>query len=96
VSQLTRALALDYGRRDVRINAVCLILTRMGMTTDVDENEKMKATFRERIALGHYAEPAEIAALIAFVASDDARFVSGVNLPVNGGLMTSNGQPQQA
>ena len=75
MSQLTRALALDYGRRDVRINAACPTLTLIGMTNDVKENEKMKATFRERIALGHYAEPAEIAALIAFLASDDARFV---------------------
>jgi meso-butanediol dehydrogenase/(S,S)-butanediol dehydrogenase/diacetyl reductase len=39
------------------------------------------------------AEPADIAAVVAFLASDDARFVNGVNLPVDGGVMASNGQP---
>jgi meso-butanediol dehydrogenase/(S,S)-butanediol dehydrogenase/diacetyl reductase len=38
--------------------------------------------------------PADIAAAIAFLASDDARFVTGVNLPVDGGVTASNGQPK--
>jgi len=46
--------------------------------------------------MGRGAEPEEIADVIAFLASHDARFVTGVNLPVDGGLMASNGQPQQA
>ncbi|MGC3983822.1 MAG: SDR family oxidoreductase [Pseudorhodoferax sp.] len=41
------------------------------------------------------AEPADIAAVVAFLASEDARFVNGVNLPVNGGVTASNGQPPQ-
>jgi len=94
-AQLTQALALDFGRKGVRINSVCPTLTRTGMTTDVVNDEEMVAKFRERIALGRYAEPEDIAAVIAFLASDDARFVTGVNLPVDGGLMASNGQPPQ-
>ncbi len=54
------------------------------------------AAFRERIPLGHYAQPEDIASAIAFLASDDARFITGVNLPVDGGLSASNGQPKQA
>ncbi len=94
-AQLTRALALDFGRKGVRVNAVCPTLTRTGMTTDVIKDEEMLAKFRERISLGRYAEPEEIAAVITFLASHDARFVNGVNLPVDGGLMASNGQPPQ-
>jgi len=51
------------------------------------------ARFKDRIPLGRIAEPEDIAAVIAFLASDDACFVTGVNLPVDGGLSASNGQP---
>jgi meso-butanediol dehydrogenase/(S,S)-butanediol dehydrogenase/diacetyl reductase len=47
-----------------------------------------------RLPLGRGAEPADIAAVVAFLASEDARFVNGVNLPVDGGLGASNGQPK--
>jgi meso-butanediol dehydrogenase/(S,S)-butanediol dehydrogenase/diacetyl reductase len=53
------------------------------------------ANFAERIPLGRGAEPEEVADVIAFLASHDARFVNGVNLPVDGGLSASNGQPPQ-
>ncbi|WP_427312643.1 SDR family NAD(P)-dependent oxidoreductase [Cupriavidus sp. H39] len=96
VSNLTRALAMDYGRDGVRVNAVCPSLTRTGMTEDMFSDEALLERFRDRIALGSTAEPEDIAAVIAFLASDDARFVTGVNLPVDGGLMASNGQPHQA
>ncbi|QEZ45750.1 SDR family NAD(P)-dependent oxidoreductase [Cupriavidus oxalaticus] len=95
VSNLTRALAMDYGRDGVRVNAVCPSLTRTDLTRDMFEDEALIERFRDRIALGRTAEPEDIAAVIAFLASDDARFVTGVNLPVDGGLMASNGQPKQ-
>ncbi|WP_240326782.1 SDR family oxidoreductase, partial [Pseudomonas syringae] len=41
-------------------------------------------------------EAEDVGDVIAFLASDDARFVTGVNLPVDGGLSASNGQPPQA
>lgn len=95
VVNFTRAAALDYGRDGVRINAVCPSLTRTALTAEMFQDEKLLDKFRERIALGRTAEPGDIAAVIAFLASDDARFVTGVNLPVDGGLMASNGQPPQ-
>ncbi|MBP0627578.1 MULTISPECIES: SDR family NAD(P)-dependent oxidoreductase [unclassified Cupriavidus] len=95
VSNLTRALAMDYGRDGVRVNAVCPSLTRTDLTRDMFGDEALLERFRDRIALGRTAEPEDIAAVIAFLASDDARFVTGINLPVDGGLMASNGQPRQ-
>ena len=96
VTNLTRAMAMDHGQDGVRINAVCPSLTRTDLTEDMFENKALIAKFEERIPLGRAAEPEEIADVIAFLASDDARFVTGVNLPVDGGLSASNGQPPQA
>lgn len=96
VTNFTRSLALDHGADGVRVNAVCPSLTLTDMAGDIKENKALLAKFAERIPLGRGAEPEEIASVIAFLASDDARFVTGVNLPVDGGLSASNGQPKQA
>lgn len=93
VSNFTRALALDHGAEGVRVNAVCPSLTRSELTEDMFSDKALMAKFAERIPLGRAAEPDEVADVIAFLASHDARFVNGVNLPVDGGLSASNGQP---
>lgn len=93
VVNLTRALALDLGRRGIRVNSVCPSLTRTGMAGDATADAELVARFERRIALGRICEPHEVAAVIAFLASDDASFVTGVNMPVDGGVSASNGQP---
>lgn len=93
VTNLTRALALELGAQGVRVNAVNPSLTLTEMTSDFAKNEPLLAKFRERLPLGRGAEPEEVASVIAFLASKDAAFVNGVNLPVDGGLSASNGQP---
>jgi meso-butanediol dehydrogenase/(S,S)-butanediol dehydrogenase/diacetyl reductase len=96
VVNLTRSLALDLGRKGVRVNSVCPSLTRTGMTADMMEDEELLAKFRERIPLGRVCEPYEVAAVIAFLASEDASFVTGANVAVDGGVSASNGQPPLA
>ncbi len=93
VSNFTRALAMDEARNGVRVNAVNPSLTYTALTEGMKEQPDLIAKFEERIPIGRGAEPADIAGAIAFLASDDARFVTGVNLPVDGGLTASNGQP---
>ncbi|MDK4715114.1 SDR family oxidoreductase [Rhizobium sp. CNPSo 4039] len=95
IVNLTRALALDLGRKGIRVNAVCPSLTRTGMTEDMLKDEALVAKFKERIPLGRVCEPEEVAAVIAFLASDDASFVTGANIAVDGGVSASNGQPAQ-
>lgn len=94
VVNLTRALALEYGAQGVRVNAVCPSLTRTEMASGITGNPALVARFADRTALGRPAEPDDVAGVIAFLASDDARYVTGVNLPVDGGLSASNGQPR--
>jgi meso-butanediol dehydrogenase/(S,S)-butanediol dehydrogenase/diacetyl reductase len=93
IVNLTRAVAMDYARQGVRVNSVCPSFTLTNMTKGMARNKKLVAKFMERMPLGRIAMPEDIAPVIAFLASDDARFVTGVNLPVDGGMTASNGQP---
>jgi meso-butanediol dehydrogenase/(S,S)-butanediol dehydrogenase/diacetyl reductase len=92
VVNLTRAMALDHGLQGVRVNAVCPSLVKTNMTNGWPE--KIREKFETRIALGRPGEPEEIAAVIAFLASEDASFITGANLPVDGGATASDGQPR--
>jgi meso-butanediol dehydrogenase / (S,S)-butanediol dehydrogenase / diacetyl reductase len=94
IANFTRALALDHGPDGVRVNAVAPSLTFTPMTEDMKKNRTLMAKFKERIPLGRGAMPDDIAGVYAFLASDDARFVTGVVLPVDGGVTASNGQPK--
>jgi meso-butanediol dehydrogenase/(S,S)-butanediol dehydrogenase/diacetyl reductase len=94
VSNLTRALALELGGQGVRVNAVNPSLTATDMAEPITSNPRMMDKFKDRIPMGRAAEPSEVAAVIAFLASPDASFVNGVNLPVDGGVGASNGQPR--
>jgi meso-butanediol dehydrogenase/(S,S)-butanediol dehydrogenase/diacetyl reductase len=93
ITNFTRALALEYGSRGVRINAVAPSLTSTEATADFEKMDSVMAAFAARSPIGRAATPGEITGVIAFLASDDAVFVNGVILPVDGGLSASNGQP---
>ena len=89
VEALVAAAVKRFGGLAVIVNNA-----RTGMTEEMLEDQDLVARFMERMPLGRPAEPADIAAVVSFLASDDARFVNGVNLPVDGGVMASNGQPK--
>ena len=93
VSNFTRALALELGGQGVRVNAVAPSLTDTDMASFVTGNPDTMEKFAGRMPMGRAAKPAEIANVIAFLLGPDAGFVNGVNLPVDGGLSASNGQP---
>jgi len=93
VTNFTRALALEYGSRGIRVNAVAPSLTSTEATVDLEKMEGVMTDFSTRLPIGRAASPDEIASVIAFLASDDAGFINGAILPIDGGLSASNGQP---
>ncbi|MEO0690787.1 MAG: SDR family oxidoreductase [Pseudomonadota bacterium] len=93
VTNLTRGLALQVGAKGVRVNAINPSVTRSDMVDDITENEMAMKMVLNRMAIKRVGEPEDIAAACAFLASEDASFITGVNLPVDGGISASNGQP---
>jgi len=91
VVNLTRSLAVELAAQGVRVNAVAPSLTATDAVADIPASDV--AEFHRRIPMGRAAEPAEVADVIAFLAGHHARFVTGVVLPVDGGLRASSGQP---
>jgi NAD(P)-dependent dehydrogenase (short-subunit alcohol dehydrogenase family) len=87
---LTRSLALDYGPRGIRVNCVCpgftdTRLVRESAARHADPEAATRA-MAAGVALGRIAAPHEIAGTIAFLLSDDAGYVTGATLFVDGGL----------
>ena len=92
VINLTRAMALDHAPR-VRINVVSPGLTRTPLATGLTDNPAIMAAWIDGLPLGRPAEPAEVAAAIAFLASDDGSYINGHNLVVDGGGVAHTGMP---
>jgi meso-butanediol dehydrogenase / (S,S)-butanediol dehydrogenase / diacetyl reductase len=90
---LTNAMALDHGR-EIRVNAVHpgVTLSSQLIRDALAEGTTLHKRFVDRVPMGRPGEPAEVAAAVAFLASQDAGYLNGVHLPVDGGLTASNGQ----
>jgi NAD(P)-dependent dehydrogenase (short-subunit alcohol dehydrogenase family) len=83
---ITRTAALDYIGRGIRINAVCPGATRTRILADWFQDPKVEQFILSRHPIGRIAEPEEIGRAVLFLASDDASFVVGQALAVDGGL----------
>jgi meso-butanediol dehydrogenase/(S,S)-butanediol dehydrogenase/diacetyl reductase len=88
VVQLTRALAVEYGRKGIRINCVC----PGGVETPMIQQFRLPDGVNEQalakiMPLGRFGQPPEVAGTIAFLASDDATYINGAALVVDGGMI---------
>ncbi len=81
---LTKSLAKEFGSRNIRVNAVAPGFVRTAMTDELSEEMKEKAF--AAIPLKRFAEPQDIAKAVMFLASQDAAYITGHVLAVNGGL----------
>jgi dihydroanticapsin dehydrogenase len=89
VIQLTRQMAVDYAPHGIRVNCVCPGTTLTPMIERLFAQEPDEPAARRRVAamhpLGRFARPEEIAEAVLFLASDEASFITGAALPVDGG-----------
>jgi meso-butanediol dehydrogenase / (S,S)-butanediol dehydrogenase / diacetyl reductase len=86
--QLTRAMALDHASEEVRINCVCPGSVHTEMITQAWEayGEGAEDVWSSKHPLGRIAQPLEVANAILYLASEEASFLTGVVLPVDGGI----------
>ncbi len=88
---MTKSAALEFASDGIRVNAICPapIETRMMRSIERGTDPDQPEAVRERIAagnpMGRYGEPKEVAALVAYLCSDDASFINGVIMPIDGG-----------
>ena len=85
VSQLARSLAVDLAAHGIRVNAVAPGWVRTRLTTELLQDERHWAKYRSRIPLDRAAEPSEIAAVVRFLLSDEASYVTGSVVLADGG-----------
>jgi len=81
---ITRSMALDWAP-DVRVNAVAPGFVLTELTAEIEGNERLEASIRDRTPLGRFADAAEVAGPVVFLASDAASYVTGACLAVDGG-----------
>lgn len=86
---LTKQAALELGEHGIRVNAVSPGLVATPLTKSLTDIPGVQAAYDERIPLRRAAEPEEIAAAALFLASDDASYISGDNLVVDGAWQTT-------
>jgi NAD(P)-dependent dehydrogenase (short-subunit alcohol dehydrogenase family) len=88
VTGLTKATALEYAHARIRVNAVCPGYIHTPLVQGVfDNNEGFEERVASRHPLGRLGEPSEIAQAVVWLSSDAASFVTGHNMPVDGGYM---------
>ncbi len=87
VLAMTRELGVQFARRGVRVNALCPGPVNTPLLRELFAANPQQAARRlTHVPMGRFAEPAEIAAAIAFLASDDASFITAATFLVDGGI----------
>jgi 3-oxoacyl-[acyl-carrier protein] reductase len=83
----TKSASRELGRYNINVNVICPGITKTEMTGKLQTDEKLKKIYESRIQLGRFAEPEEIAPAFVFLASDDASYITGQVLGVDGGYI---------
>lgn len=79
----TKALAQEVAPRNVTVNAIAPGFVETDMTSDLPQDE-----LKKMVPLGRFGKPEEVAALVSFLASEDAAYITGEVININGGLYT--------
>jgi L-xylulose reductase len=84
---LTRVMANEFGRQGIRVNGVHPVITLTPMAVKAWSDPEKSAPMLRRVPLGRFVEPGEVASVIAFLLSEEAAMVNGIDLPVDGGFL---------
>lgn len=83
---LSKALAKEYAGKGITVNAVAPGFIESDMTASL--SEELKASYLQQIPVGRFGQAQEVAKLVAFLASDDASYINGQTIAVDGGMVT--------
>jgi NAD(P)-dependent dehydrogenase (short-subunit alcohol dehydrogenase family) len=84
---LTRVMANELGRKGIRVNGVQPVVTLTPMAEKAWSDPAKSGPMLSRIPLGRFVQPVEVATAIAYLLSDDAAMINGIDLPVDGGFL---------
>ena len=85
INGLTKSLAKEYGAKNITVNAIAPGFIETKMTEQLDES--IKDAYQQQIPLGRFGSPQDVASAATFLASDDAAYISGQIISVNGGMI---------
>jgi meso-butanediol dehydrogenase / (S,S)-butanediol dehydrogenase / diacetyl reductase len=96
INALTRQMAVDYGKENIRANAIIVgfIFTGTPQMTAILADPAMRAAFERNVMVPRLGEPADIAAGVVYLASDESKYVTGTQLTIDGGALSHQPLPK--
>jgi 2-dehydro-3-deoxy-D-gluconate 5-dehydrogenase len=87
IGQMTKALAVEWGQYNIQVNCILPGYYETDLTTALRNDPERYAYFRSRIPLGRWGVPSDLKGAVVFLASAASDYVTGINLPVDGGYL---------
>jgi NAD(P)-dependent dehydrogenase (short-subunit alcohol dehydrogenase family) len=96
INAMTRQMAVDYGKDDIRANAIVVgfVFTGSPQMAAILADPARRAAFERNIMVPRFGEPADIAAGVVYLASDESKYVTGTELTIDGGALCHQALPE--
>ena len=96
INAITRQMAVDYGKDDIRANAIIVgfINTGTAQMAAILANPTLRTAFEKNVMVPRFGEPADIAAGVVYLASDESKYVTGIELTIDGGALCHQALPE--